>query len=167
MNCSKRSMASCLLIGIASSIQDVDSFQPPFANPIASQSYSTNFHRSHSLSPLHARSSSPLKPTSARNSNFVDKSSKNNNNNNLNNKLEDVTNDLMEDIWELDLETSSLSNDPQSSLQNNSIEDGESLDLSGDSSKWILTGGAVLVIAAAYALAVTMSADLGIDLEWG
>jgi hypothetical protein len=34
------------------------------------------------------------------------------------------------------------------------------------SSQWILIGGTALVLAAAFALGVSMSNDLGLDLEW-
>lgn len=35
-----------------------------------------------------------------------------------------------------------------------------------ESSQWVLIGGTALVLAAAFTLGVSMSKDLGIDLEW-
>lgn len=46
-----------------------------------------------------------------------------------------------------------------------SIEQQKDVD-SSESSQWILIGGTALVLAAAFALGVSMSNELGIDLEW-
>ncbi|KAL7542483.1 hypothetical protein ACHAXR_013133 [Thalassiosira sp. AJA248-18] len=47
------------------------------------------------------------------------------------------------------------------------VQGGNIQDDSSDSTKWILIGGTVMVVAAAGALAVTMGNDLGIDLGLG
>ena len=74
---------------------------------------------------------------------------------------------VVDDIWTNDDDETITKSDQQ---QTNSLQkiDAINTDSSSlDSTKWILIGGTILILAAAGALAVTMGNDLGLDLELG
>ena len=76
---------------------------------------------------------------------------------------------LVDDVWanvggggtSSSLSSSSIDSDVHG------IKDTSASSESTETTKWILIGGTVLVLAAAWGLAVTMGNELGIDLEFG
>lgn len=82
----------------------------------------------------------------------------------------DDSNNLVDDLWIYQSRTANENRLSSRTLNgaNGSTEDSQITEQdSSDSTKWILIGGTLTVVAAAGALAVTMGNDLGIDLDLG
>lgn len=55
---------------------------------------------------------------------------------------------------------------PELDMSHDRISNIQPAEMENSSTQWVLIGGTVLVLAAAFALGVSMTTELGINMEW-
>jgi hypothetical protein len=55
---------------------------------------------------------------------------------------------------------------PELDISDDRISNIQPAEMENSSTQWVLIGGTVLVLAAAFALGVSMTTELGINMEW-